>query len=98
MTKAALSILSAYVRAVCHEEDLGHDLVGSMHWLHELLDYLLGDSKARPALLTGWREEFIGRRLVDLLEGRSELHLSGWPDDLRLQVVSHPADRHQPSS
>lgn len=90
MTKAVLSILSAYVRAVCQEEDLGHDLVGSTQWLRELLDYLLGDSKVRPALLTGWRERFIGRRLVDLLEGRSELHLSGWPHDLRLDVVSHP--------
>ncbi|MBU0616334.1 MAG: HRDC domain-containing protein [Planctomycetes bacterium] len=92
MTKVVLSILSAYVRAVCHEEDLGHDLVGSTQRLGELLDYLLGDSKERPLLLSGWREEFIGRRLVDLLEGRSELHLSGWPHDLRLQVVSHPAE------
>ena len=92
MTKVVLSILSAYVRAVCHEEDLGHDLVGSTQRLRELLDYLLDDSEQRPLLLTGWREEFIGRRLVDLLEGRSELHLSGWPQDLRLQVVSHPAE------
>jgi ribonuclease D len=91
MTKVVLSILSAFVRAVCHEEDLGHDLVGGTQRLRELLDYLLGTSEQRPLLLTGWREEFIGRRLVDLLEGRSELHLSGWPHNLRLDVVSRPA-------
>ena len=91
MTQVALSILSAYVRAVCHEEGLGHDLVGSTQRLRELLDYLLGESKKRPLLLTGWRRVFVGRRLTDLLEGRSELHLSGWPHDLRLHVVSHPA-------
>jgi ribonuclease D len=98
MMKVALNVLSAFMRAVCHEEDLGHDLVGSTQRLRELLDYLLdGGRGERPLLLTGWREEFIGRRLVDLLEGRSELHLSGWPDSLRLGVVSHPADNdHSP--
>lgn len=90
MTKAVLNILSAFTRAVCHEEGLGHDLVGSTQRLRELLDFMLDGSAARPLLLTGWREEFIGRRLVDLLKGRSELHLSGWPHDPRLEVVNHP--------
>lgn len=98
MTKAALSILSAYVRAVCHEEDLAHDLVGNTQWLRELMDYLLGHTKVRPVLLTGWREKFIGRRLVDLLEGRSELHLSGWPHNLQLKVASHAAAADSRSS
>jgi len=55
------------------------------------LDYHGGLTKERPALLCGWREEFIGRRLIALLEGRSEIHLSGWPENPRLDVVSHPA-------
>ncbi|MFQ5806681.1 MAG: ribonuclease D [Phycisphaerae bacterium] len=98
MTKAALDILSAFTRAVCHEEDLGHDLVGSTQRLRELVDYLLGESQERPLLLTGWREEFIGRRLVDLLEGRSELHLTGWPHNLRLDVISHPTESRTPTT
>jgi ribonuclease D len=89
MTKVIINILSAYTRAVCYEEGLDHDLVGSTQRLRELLDYLLDDSNKPPPLMTGWRKEFIGQRLVDLLEGRSELHLSGWPHDLRLNVVSH---------
>ena len=91
MTKATVDILSAFTRAVCHEEGLSHDLLGGTQRLRELLDYLLAGGDQCPLLLTGWREQFIGRRLVDLLEGRSELHLSGWPDNLRLTVVSHPA-------
>jgi ribonuclease D len=91
MTKVALDILSAFTRARCDEENLSHDLVGATQRLRELLDYLLDNSNNRPLLLTGWREQFIGRRLVDLLQGRSELHLSGWPHKLRLEVVSHPA-------
>jgi ribonuclease D len=90
MTKAALDILSAFTRAVCHEEGLSYDLVGGTQRLRELLDYLLDGSNTRPPLLTGWREQFVGRRLVDLLQGRSELHLFGWPHDLRLEVTSHP--------
>ena len=90
MMKAVMNILSAFVRATCHEENVGHDLVGSTQRLQELVDHLLDQSDEIPILLTGWREKFIGRRLVDLLEGRCELHLSGWPHNLRLDVVSHP--------
>ena len=89
MMKATLDTLSAVARAICHEEQLSHDLLGGTQRLRELLDYELGRLDERPPLLCGWREHFIGRRLVDLLEGRSELHLSGWPDNLRLDVVNH---------
>jgi len=95
MTKATLDILSAFARAVCHEEGVSYELVGPAQRLRELLDHLRGASPARPALLSGWREEFVGRRLVDLLRGRSELHLSGWPDNPRLTVVHHPPERHE---
>jgi ribonuclease D len=89
MMKATLDVLSAVARAICHEERLSYDLLGGTQRLRELLDYELGRLGERPRLLCGWKEQFIGRRLVDLLEGRSELHLSGWPDNLRLDVVNH---------
>lgn len=91
MIKVAMNILTALLRSICHEENVGHDLVGSTQRLHELIDYQLGECERKPLLLTGWREQFIGRRLVELLEGRSELRLSGWPRHLRLDVVNHPA-------
>jgi len=89
MTKATLDVLSAYARAVCHEENVDHDLVGSTRRLRELMDFLSKRQAEQPQLLSGWRETFIGKRLVDLLEGKTELHLSGWPAEPRLNVMTH---------
>lgn len=97
--RVATDVLSAFARATCLAESLDMDLVGGTQKLRELLDHLHESTECaparpaengqRPTLLTGWREAFIGRRMVELLEGRCELHLSGWPNELRLDVVSH---------
>lgn len=89
MTRVALDLLSAAARAICHEESLSVELVGSSQRLRELLDHTSGQAGETPALLQGWRAEFIGRRLCDLLEGRCELHFSGWPENPRLRTVTH---------
>jgi len=89
MDKAALDVLSACLRAVCFEERVDAELVGTSQRLREVLAYVAGRRSEPPSLLAGWRAEFIGRRLVDLLEGRSELHLSGWPDAFHIEIVSH---------
>lgn len=93
MMKATLDILSACTRAVCHEEGVDKDLVGSAARLRELMDYCGGDGRADIPLLRGWRAEFIGRRLVDLLKGRCELHFSGWPRNPRLEMIVHENER-----
>jgi hypothetical protein len=80
---------------------VSQELVGASQRLRELVDYLAdhngsasaggaADADGAPVLLTGWRRDFIGRHLADLLEGRTELHLSGWPREPRLEVVSKP--------
>ncbi len=86
MFKATVDLLSAYTRAACHDQGVSSDLFGSAQRLRELMDYLQNGTADRPVLLNGWREDFIGRRLVDLLNGRTELYLSGWPDAPRLEV------------
>lgn len=91
MTAAMLDLLSAFTQAICHEERVSRHLLGGAQRLREFLDYHAGRAPERPALLRGWRETFIGRRLIELLEGRSEIHISGWPDHPRLDVKSHPA-------
>ncbi len=97
MQKAALSILAGFVRAVCHEEQLAHELVGSTQRLTEMLDHLRGREPEKPLLLRGWREAFIGRRLVSLLQGRTALRLTGWPARLRLDAIPHkPKDSARP--
>ncbi len=89
MTTAVLDMLSAVTQAICHEERLSRNLLSGTQRLRELLDYHAGQLDAPPYLLRGWRGEFIGRRLLGLLDGRSEIHLSGWPDHPHLDVVSH---------
>lgn len=89
MTKVMLDLLSAITQAVCYKENLSRNLLGGAQRLRDLLDYHGGRDNGRPELLTGWREEFIGRRLVDVLEGRSEIHVTGWPDDVQFEVISH---------
>jgi len=93
MTRALLDLLSAVIQAICHEEKLNWPLLGSPQRLRELLDFHAGRSGEIPPLLRGWREQFIGRRLLDLLEGRCRLHVSGWPDNPRLHLNEHPPAR-----
>ncbi len=87
MAKVMLDVLSAVARAICHEEGVSYDLVGGTQRARELLDHLSGENGEVPALLRGWRAEFIGRRLVGVLQGRAEVHISGWPENPRLDVV-----------
>lgn len=93
MTKALLDLLSAVVQAICCEERLNYSLLGSMQRLRELLDYHGGRTAERPAILKGWREKFIGQQVLDLLEGRSDLHLSGWPKDPRILLTARRGKR-----
>lgn len=95
MMRVATDMLSAVMRSVCHEQGVAQDLVGAAQRLRELVDFSLEPSKPQPILLTGWREHFVGRTLLQLLEGRCELHLSGWPHEPHLEVVSAPTGATQ---
>lgn len=86
--RVTLDLLSAVLRFVCFEDQVSQELVGGAQRLRDLLDHLEGHTSEAPMLLTGWRKEFIGQRLVELLSGKSELHLSGWPEQLRLDIIT----------
>ena len=91
MMKATVDLLSAAARAVCFEDGVSYDLVGGATRLRELVDFdrAGGGDGEPPTLLRGWRREFIGNRLIDLLHGRRELRFSGWPKEPRLDVVEN---------
>ncbi len=89
MMRAVLDLLSAATRAICHDESLSHELVGGSQRLRELLDYAADSSLPAPALLEGWREKFLGRRLLELLAGRSEIQLAGGPRDPHVRIAPH---------
>ncbi|MBK9126954.1 MAG: ribonuclease D [Phycisphaerales bacterium] len=86
MEVALLDLLSAVVQVICEDEKLSFPLLGSTQRLRELLDFHAGRLKERPPLLRGWRDEFIGERILDLLEGRSAVRVSGWPKQLRIRI------------
>jgi ribonuclease D len=86
MIGALLDLISAVVQCVCHEDRLAWSLLGSTQRLREVLDFHAGRLKERPPLLTGWRDVFIGEHLIDLLEGRSAVSVSGWPDNIRIEL------------
>jgi ribonuclease D len=90
MGKVMLDVLSAVTRAICEEQKVSHELVGSAQRLREVLDYHAGLLEQKPVLLCGWRGELIGRRLLELLDGHSELHVSGWPENPSIKIVTHP--------
>ena len=93
MGKIMLDVLSALTRATCEKQRVSHELVCSAQRLREVLDYRAGLLKIRPAVLCGWRDQFIGRRLLELLDGHSELHVSGWPQEPRIEIVTHSTSR-----
>lgn len=88
MAKAMVDLLSAVVRAICFEEGVATELVGTTQRIRDFLDAMQSDNPGETQLATGWRGEFIGRRLTDLLGGKSELHVSGWPESPQLTVVT----------
>ena len=96
LATALLDLLSSITQAICHEERLSRNLLGGTQRLRDVLDFLSGHRKERPELLCGWREQFIGRRLLALLEGRCEIHVSGWPAQPQIEFISHPAGKRRP--
>lgn len=90
MAKAMLDLLSAVTQATCHKQRLSRNLLGGAQRLRDALDYHAGRLDEPPELLQGWRREFIGDQLLTIAGGRSEIHVSGWPDDPQLDVVLLP--------
>lgn len=88
LMKATVDLLSAVTRAVCFESGVSQDLVGGGQRLRELIDHLQTGQPESPALLSGWRAEFIGGYLVDFLEGKKQLHIAGWPNDPQIEIVA----------
>lgn len=88
MMRAVTDILSAVLRATCYTHGVAQELVGSTQRLRELVDYSLNPDGELPPLLNGWRGKFIGKKLLELLDGDSEIHLSGWPKKPRVSVIT----------
>lgn len=59
----------------CTDLGIATPLVGTQSDLQELVRHHLGDNKAEPRLLKGWRADVCGSMLEDLLEGRVSIRV-----------------------
>lgn len=59
----------------CTDLGVATTLVGTQSDLQELVRHHLGDKKAEPRLLQGWRADVCGTMLEDLLEGRVSIRV-----------------------
>ncbi len=84
-------LATALLRALCEDADIAPELVGTAPDVEELIawvdmrdshDVCQSDQDSTPALLEGWRRDF-GQPVVDLIEGRIQVHLGGEPPYLR---------------
>lgn len=95
MDKAVMDLLSAVTRGICVAQGVSQELVRGKVRFQELVDFVGAPGDAQPALLRGWRAEFIGRQLLELIRGNRQLHLSGWPANPRIELVAHGCDGPQ---
>lgn len=79
--------LNTALTSMCRRESIAPGLVGTTRDIRDLIVYHLKLDKRGdvPTLATGWREELVGRQLVDLLDGRLAMRLT---DPLSNQPLS----------
>jgi ribonuclease D len=72
------SLLSAALGQHCAQNEVAVSLVANATDLRHLVRWHLEgrDESQRPALLEGWRRQFCGKLLLDILEGRLALRVS----------------------
>lgn len=98
ITRVLVDLLGAALRATCIAEEIDPDIVATNQRLRDLLDHLESPKEKPPQLLTGWRRTFIGERLLDVLEGRTEIHLAGWPQKTELRFAKRATSPLQKDS
>ncbi|MBN1853864.1 MAG: HRDC domain-containing protein [Pirellulales bacterium] len=71
--------LTPALASLCRKENIAVSLVGTASDVRDLVAYRLGyhtaKSSKQPILATGWRSEFIGHLIEDLLAGRKSIRI-----------------------
>jgi ribonuclease D len=83
-----VDLLDIVVRASSRESGVARAYLGTRQDLADLVEHLRGQREDPPALLTGWRRELVGKRLLEFTAGRAALALD--PRDSRVHVVRGP--------
>lgn len=88
-------ILAAAMLQRGSEQGIATGVIGSNEDLRDLLDWFrYGEKAEKPALLMGWREELIGRYLLQILSGEVVARVAVGSDAIKLHF--EPASQHRP--
>ena len=88
-------ILAAAMLQRGSEQGIATGVIGSNEDLRDLLDWFRADGKIeKPSLLLGWREELIGRYLLQILSGEVVARVAATADEIKLHF--EPATQHPP--
>ncbi|HUH79812.1 MAG TPA: HRDC domain-containing protein [Solirubrobacteraceae bacterium] len=85
-----VALAEALVRARAREAGLAYELIATRAELQAVVTAARSGTGADARTLRGWRREVAGEALLELLEGRSSLTVTGRGPDVRVQVA--PAD------
>jgi len=87
-------ILAAAMLQRGSEQGIATGVIGSNEDLRDLVDWFRSGEKAsKPGLLTGWREELIGRYLLQILSGEVVARVTASAETIKLHF--EPASQHQ---
>lgn len=83
--------LSAALSCLCRQQDIAAPLVGTAEDVRELIAWhVAGGASSKqplPALEQGWRAEFVGRKLDDVLSGKVGIRIQDPTSDFPLAFV-----------
>ncbi len=86
------NLLSAALAQCCAQSEIAGSLVASVGDLKQLVRWRLDpdrDARSLPFLLEGWRKDFCGRLLLDVLEGRAALRVVNPASEFPVALEPH---------
>ena len=87
-------ILAAAMLQRSSEQGIATGVIGSNEDLRDLLDWFRsGGQMEKPSLLIGWREELVGRYLLQILSGEVVARVAATADEIKLHF--EPAAQHR---
>jgi ribonuclease D len=87
-----VALAEALVRARAREAGMAYELLATRAELQAIVTATRTGTEADVRTLRGWRSEVAGQELLELLDGRSSLAVSGRGSDLRIRIAPASAD------
>lgn len=99
---ALTALVTAVIRSLCEQCELAYSLAATKRSIEELVRHALLGEPAEPQeveLLRGWRREFVGSRVLDVVTGKRRVRVEAGPStaELHLDPAEHGAEDEPPA-